>query len=215
MTALLEARGLEKRFGRRMIFADVDLRLGAGEIVGLVGRNGAGKTTLLRTLLGFVSPSAGQVVRSIPLRALGHFGGAATLPPHVTARTWARVASSGSFASDDGRPIRALSRGSRQMLGLAAVLTRPESRAILLDEPWEGLDPDGSRWLSRRLEEVRRLGGGLLVSSHRLHDLSGLCDRYAFLAAGRLTVFSAEEVGSPVVVAADLVRVFDRLRGAT
>jgi ABC-type multidrug transport system ATPase subunit len=212
VTALVEARALAKRFGRRTIFSDVDLRLHAGEIVGLVGRNGAGKTTLLRTMLGFIAPSAGEVVRSLPLRALGHFGGAATLPPHVSARTWARVASRGS--SGDGRQIRALSRGLRQFLGLSAVLARPETRAILLDEPWEGLDPDGSRWLSDRLGERRRAGCGLLVSSHRLHDLAGLCDRYAFLEAGRVTVVRAGDVGSPVT-AADLVRVFDRPRDAT
>jgi ABC-2 type transport system ATP-binding protein len=214
VTALLEARRLSKRFGRRVIFSDVDLLLDAGEVVGLLGRNGAGKTTLLRTLLGFVSSSAGSVVRSIPLRTLCHFGGAATLPPHVSARTWARLASRGSYASGDVRQIRALSRGARQLLGLSAVLARPESRAILLDEPWEGLDPDGSRWLSERIGERRGGGCGFLISSHRLHDLAGLCERYAFLAAGRLTVLRAADVGSPVE-ASDLVRVFDRLRGAT
>jgi ABC-type multidrug transport system ATPase subunit len=195
-----------------VIFSDVDLRLAAGEIVGLLGRNGAGKTTLLRTLLGFVSPSAGAVVRAIPIRALGHFGGAATLPPHVSARTWAGLASRGSYESGDVRQIRALSRGARQLLGLSAVLARPDSRAILLDEPWEGLDPDGSRWLSGRIGERRGGGCGFLISSHRLHDLAGLCERYALLAAGRLTVLRAEDVGSPVN-ASDLVRVFDRLRG--
>jgi len=212
VTALLEARRLAKKFGRRVIFSDVDLRLDAGEVVGLLGRNGAGKTTLLRALLGFVSPSAGAVVRSIPIRALGHFGGAATLPPHVFARTWARLASRGSFAPADTRQIRALSRGARQLLGLSAVLARSDSRAILLDEPWEGLDPDGSRWLSESIGSRRAGGCGFLISSHRLHDLAGLCERYAFLAAGRLTVLRAEDVGSPVG-AGDLVRVFDRLRG--
>ena len=211
MTPLLEARGLTKRFGARTIFSGIDLALPPGGITGLVGSNGAGKTTLLRALLGFVRPSTGAVVRSVPPEALGHFGGATTLPPHVSARTWALLASRGWAACDDRRPIRALSRGERQLLGLSAVLALRDARAFLLDEPWEGLDPDGARWLSATLQERRHNGCGFLVSSHRLHDLAGLCGRYAFLVSGRITVLGAAEFGEPVG-AADLVRVLDRLR---
>lgn len=208
---LLEARGLSKRFGERTIFQGVDLALREREITGLVGSNGAGKTTLLRTLLGFVSPSAGEVTRSVPPGALEHFGGAPTLPPHVSARAWVRLASRGRAACDDPRPIRTLSRGSRQLLGLSTVLARREALAFLLDEPWEGLDPDGSRWLSETLLARRDSGCGFLVSSHRLHDLAGLCARYAFLVNGRVTVLPAADIGKPVG-AAELVRVFDLLR---
>jgi ABC-2 type transport system ATP-binding protein len=211
VTALLEARGLAKRFGERTIFSGVDLTLHEREITGLVGSNGAGKTTLLRTLLGFVSPSAGEVVRSVHPGALEHFGGAPTLPPHLSARTWVRLVSRGSAVCDDPRPIRTLSRGSRQLLGLSTVLARREARAFLLDEPWEGLDPDGSRWLSETLLERRDDGCAFLVSSHRLHDLAGLCGRYAFLVGGRVTVLPAADIGERVG-AAELVRVFDLLR---
>ena len=208
---LLEARGLSKRFGERTIFSGVDLTLRQREITGLVGSNGAGKTTLLRTLLGFVSPSAGEVTRSISPGALEHFGGAPTLPPHVSARAWVRLASRGRAACDDPRPIRTLSRGSRQILGLSTVLARRDARAFLLDEPWEGLDPDGSRWLSQTMQERRDDGCAFLVSSHRLHDLAGLCGRYAFLVNGRVTVLPSADVGERVG-AAELVRVFDLLR---
>jgi ABC-type multidrug transport system ATPase subunit len=211
VTSLLEARSLEKRYGARTIFSDVDLEVRAGEITGLVGSNGAGKTTLLRILVGLVKPSAGSVARSVPEGSLAYFGGASTLPPHLRARTWVRLVSGGSAACVDRRRIRTLSRGSRQLFGLSAVLARRGARGFLLDEPWEGLDPDGARWLSETLRERRDEGCAFLVSSHRLHDLAGLCRRYAFLSNGRLTVLPAEEIGEPVG-AADLVRIFDRLR---
>jgi ABC-2 type transport system ATP-binding protein len=211
VTPLLEARGLAKRFGKRTIFSDVDFALRERDVTGLVGANGAGKTTLLRTLLGFMKPSAGEVVRSVPPGALEHFGGAPQLPPYLSAREWVRLVSRGSAACDDRRPIRTLSRGSRQMLGLSTALARRDARAFLLDEPWEGLDPDGSRWLSETLRERRDDGCAFLVSSHRLHDLAGLCARYAFLVGGRVTVLPAGDIGTPVR-AAELVRVFDHLR---
>jgi ABC-type multidrug transport system ATPase subunit len=213
VTPLLEARGLAKRFGARTIFSRVDLTLREREITGLVGSNGAGKTTLLRTLLGFMRASAGEVARSVPPGALEHFGGAPTIPPHLSARTWVRLCSRGSAACDDPRPIRTLSRGSRQILGLSTVLARREARAFLLDEPWEGLDPDGSRWLSKTLRERRDDGCAFLVSSHRLYDLAGLCGRYAFLVNGRVTLLTSAEIGEHVG-AVELVRAFDLLRGS-
>jgi ABC-2 type transport system ATP-binding protein len=211
---LVEARCLAKRYGARTVFSGVDLDVPARGITGLVGSNGAGKTTLLRILLGFVRPSAGELSRSVPEGSLAHFGGASTLPPHLRARTWVRLVSGGSAACVDRRRIRTLSRGSRQLFGLSAVLARRGVRGFLLDEPWEGLDPDGSRWLSETLRERRDEGCAFLVSSHRLHDLAGLCGRYAFLSKGRLTVFTAGEIGDPVG-AGDLVRIFDRLRSST
>ena len=211
MTSLLEARGLAKRFGARTIFSGVDLAFSEREITGLVGANGAGKTTLLRTLLGFVSPSAGEVARSVPPGAVEHFGGAPTLPPQLSARAWVRLVSRGAATCDDPRPIRTLSRGSRQVLGLSTVLARRDAQVFLLDEPWEGLDPDGSRWLSATLRQRRDDRCGVLVSSHRLYDLAGLCGRYAFLAKGRVTVLAAAEIGERVGVP-ELSRVFDLLR---
>jgi ABC-2 type transport system ATP-binding protein len=211
VTPILETRGLAKRYGARTIFSGVDLAVREREITGLVGGNGAGKTTLLRTLIGFVKASAGEVTVSVAPGTVEHFGGGETLPPHISARTWTRLVSRGSAACDDRRPIRMLSRGSRQLLGLSAVLARREVRAFLLDEPWEGLDPDGSRWLSETARKRRDGGCAFLVSSHRLHDLAGLCDRYAFLVGGRLAVLPAVEIAKHVGVA-DLVRVFDALR---
>ncbi|MDQ5873317.1 MAG: ABC transporter ATP-binding protein, partial [Acidobacteriota bacterium] len=100
---------------------------------------------------------------------------------------------------------------SRQLLGLRAVLSRTRLAAVFLDEPWESLDPDGARWLTETLRRRREEGCAFLVSSHRLHDLAGLCDRYAYLRDGRLEVKSAVELAEGPVQGADLLRAFDRI----
>lgn len=83
----------------------------------------------------------------------------------------------------------------------------------MLDEPWEGLDPDGARWLSGLLTSKRDRGSAIVVSSHRLHDLAGLCDAYLFVVHQRATLVRAFEL-SPVgpVTATLLADTFDRLR---
>jgi ABC-2 type transport system ATP-binding protein len=216
---VLRSIGLSFRYGSRAVFAGVDLSLRDGEVVGLIGANGAGKTTLLRTLLGFTRPHFGRVEwrdgRGFsPPPTVGWFGGAHTLPPRVRARTWARLGSADFLraTSGDRRPIAALSRGSRQLLGLSAVLARVDLIALLLDEPWEGLDPDAARWLSEALDRRRQAGAASLVSSHRLHDLAGLCDRYAFLLDGRVVMRSGSDISSRPLRGEDLLREFDRIR---
>jgi ABC-2 type transport system ATP-binding protein len=217
MREVVHGFGLSKRYGPREVLRDAEISVREAEIEGLIGPNGAGKTTLLRILLGFVRPSAGRVEwRQSGGRAsadrVGHFGGAHTLPPGVAARTWVRLVSRGRAFCEDRRAVRALSRGSRQFLGLSAQLARPNLDAIFLDEPWEGLDPDGSRWLSKTLRGKRDEGCALLVSSHRLHDLAGLCDRYAFLLDGRVVVRAAAEISPDVVRGEDLLAVLDLMR---
>jgi hypothetical protein len=88
---------------------------------------------------------------------------------------------------------------------------------IVLDEPWEGLDPDAGRWLSTTIETKRDRGAAVVLSSHRLHDLAGLCDVYVFLLAHHATVLRAHDIVSVgAVTAAHLTSTFDRLRaGAT
>jgi ABC-2 type transport system ATP-binding protein len=215
VTPLLDVRALETRYGSTAVLQGVDFSLRAGEAVGLIGANGSGKTTLLRTLLGLTAFDAGRIEwagtgTAVPPEGVEHFGGSHTLPPHVRARTWVRLVSRGEAGCDERRSFRELSRGSRQLLGLRAVLARPRLAAVLLDEPWEGLDPDGGRWLSETVRRRRDAGCAFLVSSHRLHDLAGLCDRYAFLRDGRLAVRSASEVAEGPVAGADLLREFDR-----
>ena len=85
---------------------------------------------------------------------------------------------------------------------------------IVLDEPWEALDPDAARWLSTTLETKRDRGAALVLSSHRLHDLAGFCDSYLFLLPHHAKIVHAHEISatSPVT-AAQLAEVFDKVRG--
>jgi ABC-type multidrug transport system ATPase subunit len=101
------------------------------------------------------------------------------------------------------------------MVGLEAVLAMPGAELIVLDEPWETLDPDASRWLTKTLASRREAGSGILVSSHRLHDLAGLCDRYAFLIEGRVVLRGSEEIAEGVITGGELLKEFDTLRNPT
>jgi ABC-2 type transport system ATP-binding protein len=188
----------------------------------VLGANGAGKTTLLRMLIGCVSPVAGDVriggfrPRDAVLRtSLAYFAGAATLPSNVRATAWGTLGN-GETVLPDRRKIRALSQGLKQLLGLRTVLSRHALQLIVLDEPWEGLDTESSRWLNATLESKRDRGAAVVVSSHRLHDLAGFCDDYLFLMPHEATLLKAHEIArvGPVTAAA-LADTFDRLRDRT
>ena len=217
---LFELREVSKAYGRQVVLRGASLDMKTPEVLGLIGPNGAGKTTLLRTLLGLVRASGGQVfidgVEPLAVTRrlrVSYFGGEATLPPRVSERRWRRLLGLPASAAAGGRAFRVLSRGSRQMAGLRGVFDRTGSKLLVLDEPYEGLDPDGGRWLSSSLRAAREAGTGCLLSSHRLHDLAGACDRYAFFVEGALVARTANEIGHGVPVTGDmLVAEFDRLR---
>jgi ABC-2 type transport system ATP-binding protein len=211
---ILKLEALSKGYGGRPVLREIDLHVFVREVVGLIGPNGAGKTTLLRTTIGLIRPSSGIATWFIDRDAIDHFGGPHTAPPQVRADRWSALVSRGAYTAEP-RPIRELSRGNRQLLGLRSVLAPTTSRCILLDEPWEGLDPDGARWLSQTIVFRKKQGCAFILSSHRLHDLAGLCDRYAFLIDGRLRIESAADLrrdGS--VTGDDLLAAFDRLRAS-
>jgi ABC-type multidrug transport system ATPase subunit len=231
---LLDARDLSKTYWRTTVLNDVSLSADSGEVLGIIGPNGAGKTTLLRMLLGLIRGSGVVHLNGTPVPAglarvrVGYFGGESTVPPVVLARRW-RGLFRGVEPGHDDRRARVLSRGTRQLLGLGAVLSRGtrqllglgavlsvrELDVIVLDEPWEGLDPDAARWLSSVIAARRNAGACVLVSSHRLHDLAGVCDRYLFLDQGRLTEIAAADLApdGAAVTAEALFAAFDALRG--
>jgi ABC-type multidrug transport system ATPase subunit len=186
MTIRLELAGVTKTFGRHTVLDKAWLQVCSGEAVGLLGANGAGKTTLLRVAAGLVLADEGSV-RCLPaaprvVPTFRYFGGESTLPPTVSARRWASLM--GTKAAER-RPIGRLSRGNRQALGLRVCLAGKPADILLLDEPWEGLDPAGAGWLTRTLRHWQQAGTAMLISSHRLHDLDSVCTRFVMLEGGR------------------------------
>lgn len=217
--AVLSLRAVAVRYRGREVFHGVSGELPAGHALGVVGASGSGKTSLLRTIAGLMRPAAGEIrvhgrlPQSSRARAgLAYFAGEASLPGSVRASAWGRL-SGGDAATAERRRLRTLSRGARQLLGLRTVLGRVPIDLIVLDEPWEGLDPDGARWLSATLEAKRDKGAAVVVSSHRLHDLAGLCDAYLLLHRGRAMLLPAAAVcDDGAITAAQLADTLERLR---
>lgn len=212
---------VSKKYGRHWALRGISLTLDPSEIIGLVGPNGAGKTSLLRIMAGLLQPTTGDVQRrcSVP-GSVRYFAGERALPPYVPANAWLRLWIGRRRKELGRRHIATLSRGMRQQLGLETTLSKPAERSaapmVLLDEPWEGLDPDASRWLSTQLIEMRTQGAAVMVSSHRIHDLAEVCDRCVFLTQGLV----ADEVrmSKSMAVGVDrstlLFEAFDRVCGS-
>jgi ABC-type multidrug transport system ATPase subunit len=220
VSVLLSVRDLEVHYGRRLVFQRVSFELSAGHTLGVIGANGAGKTTLLRALVGCLHPRGGEIRINglLPRDALrrtgvAYFAGDTSLPGFVRASAWGSLGN-GDPITPDHRPMRSLSHGTRQWLGLRTVLGRQSLGLVVLDEPWEGLDPDAARWLSATIETKRDRGAAIVLSSHRLHDLAGLCDRYLCLLPHQAQLLEAHQVAAVgPVTPATLTDAFDRLRG--
>jgi ABC-2 type transport system ATP-binding protein len=207
MKTRLELAAVTKAFGRHQVLNQTWLQVRGGETVGLIGANGAGKTTLLRIAAGLVRPEAGSVrwasMQDDEQARIRYYGGEMTLPPSVPARRWASLF---DVATDDRRRIGQLSRGSRQLLGLRVLLSGDEADLLLLDEPWEGLDPEGSAWLTDTVRRWRAGGAAILISSHRLYDLDGVCTRFLLLENGRCHAVADRELRPRVDQLAQAVR---------
>jgi len=201
-------------FSRRPGFkvGPLNLSIGEGEIVGLIGANGAGKTTTLKLLLGLLVPDAGQIdlmgtpsgrgewrssVGYLPeqpafyeylsgrefLMFVGDlFGFAPDLLSERVSSLLERV----GIAESAHRPIRTYSKGMQQRLGIAQALLN-DPRLLLLDEPMSGLDPIGRRFVRDLLLELRSQGRSILFSTHIIPDAEFVCDRIALMRAGQLT----------------------------
>jgi len=219
---ILSARGVAAGYGRRDVFRDATFQVPAGQSLGVIGPSGAGKTTLLRMAVGLLTPRAGDMrIRGLAPRdalsrtPVAYFAGDATLPGSVRAAAWGSLGAS-DLRIPERRRIRTLSRGTRQLLGLRTVLSRHPLDLIVLDEPWEALDADSARWLSSTIEVKRDRGAAVVLSSHRLHDLAGVCDAYLCLLPHEVVLMRAHEI-APVgpVTAALLADVFDKLRATS
>ena len=213
MTAIVEARGLVKRYNGTIAVAGVDLSIPEGEIFGLVGPNGAGKTTMLRMLATLLTPTsgdaeiAGESVTRNPQavrRVLGYmpdafgvyddmkvweyldfFGRCYGLGPAQRKRMIGDLLELVDLAGKRDAYVQSLSRGMQQRLCLAHALVH-DPKVLLLDEPASGLDPRARVELRELLRELRAIGKTILISSHILPELEELCTSVAIVDHGRV-----------------------------
>jgi ABC-2 type transport system ATP-binding protein len=204
----IEACHLTKRFGPVLAVDDVSFAVTPGTVTGFLGPNGAGKTTTLRMLVGLVTPTRGTAVvcgqpyghLASPLRQAGVVLESSGAHPGRTTRDHLRaqamlagvspsrveeVLGLTGLADAAGRRARGFSLGMRQRLGLATALIG-DPDVLILDEPANGLDPDGVRWLRDLLRHLAGQGRTVLLSSHLLAEAAQTVDEVIILDQGRL-----------------------------
>ena len=205
---MIRVRGLTKRYGEVLAVDDLSFDVEPGKVTGFLGPNGAGKSTTMRMILGLDRPSAGQVLvngqafaaYAEPLREVGalldpgsvHSGRTGRNHLRVAARTnglpLSRVEEVIEQVGLDGaarRRIKGYSLGMRQRLGIAAALLG-DPRVLLFDEPINGLDLDGVRWIRELLRRLADEGRTVLVSSHLMSEMQQTADRLVVIGRGRL-----------------------------
>ena len=211
--AAIEIQGLSKRFGEVAAVDDLSFTAREGAVTGFLGPNGAGKSTTLRMLLGLVRPSQGSATiggkryaeLAEPFRRVGAVLEADAFHPGRRARDHLRVLATAAglpLARVDGvlrevdladvghRRVKGFSLGMRQRLGLAsALLGEPE--VLILDEPANGLDPEGVHWLRQFVRAFADRGGTVLVSSHVLAEVAQTVDDVVIIANGGLVTQSS------------------------
>ncbi|MEU0371976.1 ABC transporter ATP-binding protein [Streptomyces sp. NPDC006283] len=215
MTAVIETSGLTKRYrGGQLAVDRLDLSVPAGSVFGFLGPNGSGKTTTIRMLMGLIEPTAGTAAvlgRPMPRSAgavlpqvgaliegpalYGFLNGRDNLlrydsaDPAADPRTRkARVAAAldrVGLAQAAGKKAKAYSLGMKQRLGLAAALLQPR-KLLVLDEPTNGLDPQGMREIRALVRELAADGATVFLSSHLLDEIEQVCTHAAVMAQGRL-----------------------------
>jgi ABC-2 type transport system ATP-binding protein len=205
---MIEARGLVKRYGRTLAVDGLTFTAHPGRITGFLGPNGSGKSTTMRLILGLDAPDAGEVriggrrYRDLarPLREVGSLLEAGGFHPGRSARAHlaALAASNGiarsrvdevlgavGLADVAGRRAGRLSLGMAQRLGIAAALLG-DPGVLLLDEPVNGLDPGGIRWLRDLLRSLAGQGRVVFVSSHLISEMALTADHLVVIGRGRL-----------------------------
>ena len=213
---MISTNGLTKHYGRITAVDGVDLDVREGDVYGFLGANGSGKTTTVRLLLGLVLATSGSIeVLGRPMPAAGRtvlpqVGAMVEGPaayPQLSGRTNLALLDASGPGGDrstragriddaltrvgldgvDKRPVRAYSLGMRQRLGLAAALLR-RPRLLVLDEPTNGLDPQGIREIRQLLLDLNRAGTTVFLSSHLLAEIEQMCTRVGVLDRGRLVL---------------------------
>ncbi|MBA2297269.1 MAG: ABC transporter ATP-binding protein [Actinobacteria bacterium] len=205
---MIDVEGLSKRFGKTQAVLGLSFRVEPGTITGFLGPNGAGKSTTLRSVLGLVHPDAGRATvlgvpysrLDRPLHQVGAVLEASEVHPGRSGRNHLRVLAASAdvprsrveevlalveLSAAAAKRVKGYSLGMRQRLGLAsALLGDPE--VLVLDEPANGLDPAGVRWLRDFLRSLAAEGRTILVSSHVLAEVAQTVDRVVIIHRGTL-----------------------------
>jgi ABC-2 type transport system ATP-binding protein len=205
---MITVSGLTKRYGDRTVVDDVSFELETGTVTGFLGPNGAGKTTTMRMITGLVPATSGRaLVNGRPYTALPNPGAvmgtlldAAAVHPGRTGRTHLRILAATIGVPDRrvdevlelvglpdaaGRRIGGYSLGMRQRLGIAGALLA-DPPVLMFDEPANGLDPEGIRWMRDLLRGHAARGGTVLLSSHLLGEVEHTVDRLVVIGSGRI-----------------------------
>lgn len=204
----VQVRGLTKRFGKVLAVDDVSFDLPTGRVVGFLGPNGAGKSTTMRMMVGLTAPTSGSSLvegrefhdLADPARTVGsivdgvdyHPGRRAIQELQISARAAGiprercqEVLELVGLAAASRKRVGEFSLGMRQRLGLAQALLG-DPRILLLDEPANGLDPEGIHWVRQLLRHLADEGRAVLVSSHLLTEVSRLADEVLVIRKGRI-----------------------------
>ncbi|HEY1762992.1 MAG TPA: ATP-binding cassette domain-containing protein [Acidimicrobiales bacterium] len=215
MTTIARANSLTKVFGDVRAVSDLSFELQAGTITGFLGPNGAGKTTTLRMLLGLAAPTSGQALvfdhryleLDEPAKRIGAVLEATDFHPGRSGRDHLRMLARSVNIPDTRveevlrlvdlhdagrRRVKGYSLGMRQRLGLAAALLG-DPELLILDEPANGLDPEGVRWLRDFLRSLAAQGRTVLISSHVLAEVAQTVDQVLIVSGGHLIVESSLE----------------------
>ncbi|MCO5995698.1 ABC transporter ATP-binding protein [Actinoallomurus rhizosphaericola] len=206
--AVIEVTGLRKRFGPTLALGGVTFTAPPGKVTGFIGPNGAGKSTTIRVILGLDAPDEGrarvggrpyQDLRN-PLRHVGALIDAAAVQPSRTARNhllWlarSQALEAGrvdavlelvGLAAAARRKAGGFSLGMRQRLGIAAAMLG-DPPVVILDEPFNGMDPEGIVWMRKLLRTLAAEGRALLVSSHLMSELQGIADHIVVIGRGKV-----------------------------
>jgi len=221
MAAIIETRGLTRRYGRQTAVDRLDLEVREGEIFGFLGPNGAGKTTTILMLLGLTEPTAGSarvlghdpVLDPLPIKRqvgylpenvgfyddltarenLQYIADLNRIPRSEAARKIESALATVGLSDVDDKPVGAFSRGMRQRLGLAELLVK-DPRLMILDEPTLGLDPDGTLKMLDLIRDLNRSRGiTVMFSSHLLDQVQRICHRVGIMIQGRLVALGTLE----------------------
>jgi ABC-2 type transport system ATP-binding protein len=208
---VIQLKHLNKKFGQRLAVNDLTLQVPAGEIYGLLGHNGAGKSTAIGMMLGQVWPTSGEVSicghdvtahRRLALQKVGAIFESPAFYDYLSGRRNLDILSSYTTSTPRKRideviewvgltgrehsKVRTYSHGMRARLALAQALL-PQPKLLILDEPSDGLDPEGIHEMRLTIQRLQReLGLTILLSSHFLNEVEQLCTRIAVLNQGRM-----------------------------